>query len=779
MTSGMAEIMKNPLKNRFLSERTFRKWFINSLLIIFIFIFSGILLYLGSLAVTKHVVLMSQEQSAEHIKELIDVELLNLKKDVSVLSLNDRIISVAYINQPFTGNDYYNYHKAGKELRGIYYYKNIKDIYVYYSQGDCFVGCYNLISYDNRTFTQKHFGMNRKEWKSFVSGQLTSSFVKIKSSIYFLCPLKKNNSGEITTLAVAELDEKKLNQILPTGNKKGKGESYSYIISSNNSLITTTGNSSDVSYGYGVLQQGENYVNDNVVTCKKIENTDWEYICVVPISKYLKEIYNLQYILYIYIAVIILLALSTVYYETKRRYQPVQTLQENIQSGGRTAAYIKEDNKKDIFSHLQKDILDIIYDNTNLKSKIKKEKDILSGKKLSEMMIEYTNEEEAGRYFEDNFSLKYKQGIVVIVNEISVGTKLTGISAEEHESILLLCLNNIGSELYGEHYKCFFWRYVEITGVIWTDQEDVSSYLYITNVLEQISACIMKYYELELRFSISGLCTLPSRLASAHNEAKAAYDYSYITGKTGMIRFEESYTQLLTNWKDMDIIKAEQDFMAYMLDRDYLKAKNKLELIIGYYGYTNGTSNQLLKCRMFGLINLVLNAIEMDKTSDEIQFYSDLNPVQRLLQATTITELKSEIMNIIETLILHYSDKEETTDKKLQYIDRYIEAHYMEHDLSVQQLADKFKLSFSFLSKIYKQRNGTGVLEVINACRIGHAKELLIQEPELSLAQIAERVGYGNVQTMLRVFKKIEKQTPGHYRIQETNVIDSESISKQ
>jgi AraC-type DNA-binding domain-containing proteins len=284
-TSGMADIMKNPFKNQFLSEKTFRKWFITSFLIILTFIVSGILLYLGALAVTKHAVLISQEQSAEHIKELIDIELQNLKKDISVLSLNDRIISAAYIGRPSTGNDYYNYHKAGKELMGIYFYKNVQDIYVYYRDGDCFVGCYNLIGFDNKAFTQKHFGMSRKEWKSFAASRLTSSFLKLKNDIYFLCPLKKDNSGAVTSLAIAELDEKKLKQILPAGNKTGKDESYSYIISSDGSMIISTGQSSEIKYGYGTLKQGENYIDDTVVTCKKIENTDWEYIGIVLLQE--------------------------------------------------------------------------------------------------------------------------------------------------------------------------------------------------------------------------------------------------------------------------------------------------------------------------------------------------------------------------------------------------------------------------------------------------------------------------------------------------------------
>lgn len=759
--------MKNPFRNQFLAERTFRRWFINSFIIIFMFILSGVLLYLSALYVTKRVVQMAQEQSAEQTRELIDVNLYNLKKDISILTLNDLIISASYYKQPFTASNYYNYHIARKELTRIPSYQNIREIYVYYSQGDCFISRHNLIIDRENDFTQKRFGMTGSTWKTYAADQHVSSFLRIKDSIYFLCPLKINSSKKVTALAVVELDVDNIKQILPAGEENTAGGSYGYLVNSQGDLIATTGASTGILYGYGTLQPGENLIKNTVVICKKLEGADWEYISIVPISQYLKDIYILQYILYVYIAIIVLLASTIVYLETKRRYQPLQLLQNNIRAGGYYMATTELSKKQDIFSHLQEDIMFLVKDNTSMKSKIRKEKDILYGKQFSEIIGWHINTNEVGCFLEENFHMKYKQGVVVIANEIIIGSQLNGVSSEEKDNILLLCLNNIGTELFGEHYRCYFWRFVEITGLIWTDQEDASSYIYITNVLEQMRACIRQYFEVDFRMTISGPCLSPSSLSAAHIEAKATFDYANVTGKTGLIKYEESFTQLLSEWNNMDIIEAEQEFKNYMLEHNYRKAKSVLELIIGYYSYTDGTSIQLLTCRMFGLINLILNTLEIDKSSDEELFYINLNPVQRLLQATTIQRLETEIMDIIEALIMHYSEKDETTEKKLVYIDRYIEAHYMEHDLSVQQLADKFKLSYSFLSKIYKQQKGVGILEVINSCRISHAKELLTQEPGLSLTQVAERVGYSNVQTMLRIFKKIEKQTPGQYRARE------------
>jgi len=165
------EMMKHLLKNLFISEKVFCKWFISSLVIIFIFIISGIFLYLGALTVTKQTLLIAQEQSAEQVKNLIDVKLLNIKKDISALALNGKIISTSYIEPPFTADDYYYYHQAGKELTGIYLYKNISDIYLYYVEGGCFVGCNNLIYDKIELFVQEQFGMNLNKWKSMAKSR--------------------------------------------------------------------------------------------------------------------------------------------------------------------------------------------------------------------------------------------------------------------------------------------------------------------------------------------------------------------------------------------------------------------------------------------------------------------------------------------------------------------------------------------------------------------------------------------------------------------------------
>ena len=93
-------------------------------------------------------------------------------------------------------------------------------------------------------------------------------------------------------------------------------------------------------------------------------------------------------------------------------------------------------------------------------------------------------------------------------------------------------------------------------------------------------------------------------------------------------------------------------------------------------------------------------------------------------------------------------------------------------------LADRFHLSVPYLSSTYEQIKQIGILQKIQFCRIQHAKELLVQEPDMPLAQIAAKIGYGNVQTMIRIFKKLENETPGKYREMHTNYMEGKGCDK-
>lgn len=93
---------------------------------------------------------------------------------------------------------------------------------------------------------------------------------------------------------------------------------------------------------------------------------------------------------------------------------------------------------------------------------------------------------------------------------------------------------------------------------------------------------------------------------------------------------------------------------------------------------------------------------------------------------------------------------------------RYVNEHF-NRKLTLQEIADASYLSRHALSLGFKEIVGITFKEYLLLLRITEAKKLLTTT-DLSVAQIAEAVGYVNVNNFLKIFKEKEHITPLQYR---------------
>jgi YesN/AraC family two-component response regulator len=84
-------------------------------------------------------------------------------------------------------------------------------------------------------------------------------------------------------------------------------------------------------------------------------------------------------------------------------------------------------------------------------------------------------------------------------------------------------------------------------------------------------------------------------------------------------------------------------------------------------------------------------------------------------------------------------------------------------NLNVNAIGEHFELKGSYLSKLFKNQTGEGLLDCIHKCRIRQAKEMIEHKQE-SITEISRLVGYNDAATFIRVFKKYEGITPGKYK---------------
>ena len=100
----------------------------------------------------------------------------------------------------------------------------------------------------------------------------------------------------------------------------------------------------------------------------------------------------------------------------------------------------------------------------------------------------------------------------------------------------------------------------------------------------------------------------------------------------------------------------------------------------------------------------------------------------------------------------------------------YLETNYTS-DISLNDVAAKVSYTPTYINKILKSSTQKTFYDILTEIRINKAKALLLKT-ELQIYQIAEMVGYSNVQSFIRVFKKAINLTPGKYRETKFNELE-------
>ncbi|HIR34820.1 MAG TPA: helix-turn-helix domain-containing protein [Candidatus Faecimorpha stercoravium] len=124
--------------------------------------------------------------------------------------------------------------------------------------------------------------------------------------------------------------------------------------------------------------------------------------------------------------------------------------------------------------------------------------------------------------------------------------------------------------------------------------------------------------------------------------------------------------------------------------------------------------------------------------------------------------LQAELRRIAAKEEGRSASRDEQLVKRMQ---EYIDQHYADVLLSVDSLCQVFHRAPSGVNKAFKDVTGHGPLHYINYRRIQEAKRIFIESGGmLSASEVLKQVGYTNLNTFTRAFKKNEGITPGQFK---------------
>ena len=166
----------------------------------------------------------------------------------------------------------------------------------------------------------------------------------------------------------------------------------------------------------------------------------------------------------------------------------------------------------------------------------------------------------------------------------------------------------------------------------------------------------------------------------------------------------------------------------------------------------------LVRClRILREINPEYSQIFIDSAiQDRIYEFKSMWEFRRLAQDMTMQ---------MRTIL---SDRQNQTDWLITEVNDFIAQNYCGH-VTLAEIADSVHVNRSYLSRIYKERTGKNVFDVINARRVEKAKELL-QTTNMRVYEVALFVGFEDAAYFSRFFKRYTGVSPKKFEYRGGNL---------
>ena len=242
------------------------------------------------------------------------------------------------------------------------------------------------------------------------------------------------------------------------------------------------------------------------------------------------------------------------------------------------------------------------------------------------------------------------------------------------------------------------------------------------------------------------------------------------------LRNQETEQELNTRFDD---VYGEYDFKLLIKEirnGDSEKAQTELQAIL-QSSSRRLQSADMMKLQLFymNFINRIAGAClpECEAYADELamQCMTVMRELIYIGSDTIVTEMWDCLRKFVEKLVEVY--QENNGKRKHWMIDQvlqYVEENY-NTALSTRDIAGRFFMNTSYFSKLFHEKMGCTFSNYLINVRVEKAKMMLTQT-NMKLYDIAEAVGYTNVQYFSTIFKEKEGLTPSAFRQMRSAVKD-------
>lgn len=752
-------------------------WLFSYLTFLCLFVIISVFVYFKTSKVVESEINQSNILLLERIEKNMDNVIIEARKLGDQLISNNKIQSLANLRgelQDYQYNDVSQITKNLNTYRGSS--KFIDEITIYLRGIDLAISSTNAT--DLKTYYRSNYTRDDEDyirWVKKLQGNYTEKLIgtqiinpqKTENTVVYIRQLSMKDKSDLSPLIVISMNKE--NFI-----KEAKGlENYEngtiLILDENNQVIASSGElSQELSLKYSDLNGSVGMLHTNHGTEKVVASymsskiNKLKYVFVAPEKVYLKEINHTRNLTIGAVSLCIVLGNILIWFFLRRSYNPIKQLVLLLKDH---AEYLP-DNKENEYSLIQKAIKRTIDEKNLMGSQLDKQKFMLRDSFLKKLLRGYTKEEipteEKDIIYNIDFKKDYFSVILFFIEDNN--NDLTSYSSQDEAGEINYVLCKVINEIFSQyHSEIVIEGKNSIASIINIDDDGSQTTKFVlAEVIEEVNKIVKEHFNIELAATISTVHKGISGIAKAYSEAVYTMKYKKVYGIDNTLFFED--IKDISDRTYYYPLNKEEQLINYIKSGDYIEAKHLLDEIFQNNFESNYLTIELAECFMLNLVSTMLRTVnEISNLSGE-NLPKEIDPVKMLLPCSTIEEMKVQIneflKNICGYLELKNSDNSKWTKN---VVIPFLNTHFSDKNLNITKIAEHFNMHPGYLSRLFKLQTGEGLLDYINKIRVQEAK-ILIKENNIEIDDAALKVGYSNVRTFYRTFKKYEGITPGQYK---------------
>lgn len=768
-----------------LIKSTFTKFVLSYFIILIIPISIGSIVYFNAVRIAEQSSNTYNMAMLKQARSVIDSKLREVNQLSYQIVRNTKVNQFLNCTQPLSAAQRY----LSIELIGdLAAYKNIStvvdDFYIFFIDSDTIFT--PGATYSPRLFfdsMQKFENISYEEWiGELLSGQYFRKLITVRSGspvtrakgmVGCFQSIPVNSDMKADAVLVMLIDKWSISNLLSDMENANRG--FVFVLDENDQIISTTGRAAEEGLRYKDFngEEGLLYTKiddmDMAVSYIKSQERAWKLVSVIPVETFMESAnYIKELTLHVFTACLFLGLIASVFL-AYRNYSPVKRLiamalvQFNIVPGKRinefdfiaeTFGRILNINRK-----LMDDREQIIKENSHILSMWEEQRSIAVDSYLTRLVKGPDDDlDNILKHLKSN-NIDLSSGYFCICaayrqqpdgNARTLSLRLV----EKIRAAAGRCMDKADFEIKPYAVELNSKNAVILLNVPEYGNAEAGPYGLVEEIIGHAGI-----NEEDLFIGIGDMHRGASNIQLSYREALRALEYRAIKREQIVFYNKIPREKIVFYHYPLEV---ELKIINFLKSGDGFSAKNILNEI-----YEENINNRQLPlesvhCLTFELINTVIKVQDELNISLKEAMGDDL--ISEIFKISTIEETYNKIVQMYELICSYVNrNKRSHNEKLLSAVLEYVDREYTQNSISVSSIADRFGVTSSYLSRFFKEQTGSNISEYINFLRIRKVKQLLLED-DMTICDIAPKVGFSNEIVLNRVFKKLEGITPGRFR---------------